>query len=194
MLDLKDRQNSILIVSGSEQFNAVAKRALSGKGFAAIEYKKSAAQAQRELLTRSYDIVLIHAPLSDEMGHEFAVDVSERYGSSVILVVPAEIYDAVSDHVMSYGIYVVSKPVDYLRLGRAIRFFLAVQEKVHRYQKEVVILEEKMEELKLVNRAKLILMEKEKMTEEQAHRYIGKQAMDLGFTRRQIAEDIISRE
>ena len=49
-----------------------------------------------------------------------------------------------------------------------------------------------MEEIRIVNRAKLLLIEQLKMTEKEAHRYIEKHAMDRCVTRRDIAEKIIS--
>ncbi|MBQ5375528.1 MAG: ANTAR domain-containing protein, partial [Lachnospiraceae bacterium] len=48
-----------------------------------------------------------------------------------------------------------------------------------------------MEELKTVSRAKILLMEKKHMTEEEAHRYIGKQAMNNGVSRGNMALEII---
>ena len=51
--------------------------------------------------------------------------------------------------------------------------------------------EEKMEEIRLVNRAKWLLIEQLKMTESDAHRYIEKQAMDRCVSRREIAQNII---
>ena len=46
----------------------------------------------------------------------------------------------------------------------------------------------------MVSRAKLLLVEKKHMTEDEAHRYIGKLAMDGGVSRgiaaRQIVEEI----
>ena len=52
-------------------------------------------------------------------------------------------------------------------------------------------LEEKMEEIRLVNRAKWLLIEQLKMTEPDAHRYIEKTAMDRCVTKRTVAETII---
>ena len=49
-----------------------------------------------------------------------------------------------------------------------------------------------MEEIRLVNRAKWLLIEQLKMTEAEAHRHIEKQAMDRCVTRRAVAEDILS--
>ena len=53
------------------------------------------------------------------------------------------------------------------------------------------IFEEKMEEIRLVNRAKWLLISELKMDEPQAHRYIEKQAMDRCIQRREVAEEII---
>ena len=49
-----------------------------------------------------------------------------------------------------------------------------------------------MEDIRFVNMAKCFLIEKLKMTEQEAHRYIEKQAMDRCVTKRVIAENILS--
>ena len=48
-----------------------------------------------------------------------------------------------------------------------------------------------MEEMRLVSRAKLILVQRFQMTEKDAHRFIEKNAMDRCVSRRVIAERII---
>ena len=50
-----------------------------------------------------------------------------------------------------------------------------------------------MVEIRIVNRAKLLLISEEKMNEDSAHRYIEKQAMDHCRSKKEIAESIISR-
>ena len=52
-------------------------------------------------------------------------------------------------------------------------------------------MEAAIEELKLINRAKWLLITCLNMTEEEAHRYIGKRAMQQMCSRREIAESII---
>ena len=52
---------------------------------------------------------------------------------------------------------------------------------------------EKIEEIKLVNRAKLLLMEKEGLDENGAHRFLEKLAMNSRSTKRKIAEEIIAK-
>ena len=59
-------------------------------------------------------------------------------------------------------------------------------------EKKTATIEEKMEEIRLVNRAKWLLIEELKMTEQEAHRYIEKQAMDRCVTKRVVAVQILS--
>ncbi|MBQ6036394.1 MAG: ANTAR domain-containing protein, partial [Lachnospiraceae bacterium] len=58
-------------------------------------------------------------------------------------------------------------------------------------EQKTLSVEEKMAEIRIVNRAKWILISELKMDEPQAHRYIEKQAMDRCVSRRIIAEEII---
>ena len=52
-------------------------------------------------------------------------------------------------------------------------------------------LQAKMDELRLVDRAKLILIQQFRMTEKDAHRYIEKNAMDRSLKRGDVARRII---
>ena len=58
-------------------------------------------------------------------------------------------------------------------------------------QEKQATVEEKIEEIRLVNRAKWLLIECLSMTETEAHRYIEKQAMDARISKREVAENII---
>ena len=58
-------------------------------------------------------------------------------------------------------------------------------------QRENVKLQQKIEEIRLVDRAKCCLIQYLNMTEAQAHRHIEKQAMDTRRTRREVAEGIL---
>ena len=191
MPDNTDRTNSILIVSGSEQFAALIRKALSGKHFETIEISRSASSARRKFMERQYNFIVINSPLQEEFGHELAMDFAERGISSVLMAVPSEVYDNVLDHVTDYGIMVLAKPLSGSLAEKALRFLAAEQKRFRRLEKRVISAEEKMAELRVVSKAKLLLITSRNMTEEEAHRFIGKQAMDHGVTRRRIAEQIL---
>lgn len=186
---VEDIQHSILIVSASGQFDAIVRRSL--KNAMTVDSRKSAATARRCILERYYDLVIVNAPLPDESGEEYALDVTEKCSASVLMAVPQEVYEEVLDRVTDHGILVIPKPFPKGRMDRAIRFLFAVQSRMRRLEREVQTVQDKMEELRLVSKAKVLLVEKKHMTEEEAHRFIGKQAMNGGVSRGRAAERIL---
>ena len=188
----EDILHSVLIASSSQQFDSAVRQSL--KGFVLVESVKSAAMARRSILERYYDLVIINAPLRDETGEQFAIDTTQSCSASVLLVVPADVYGQVQEHVTDHGILVLSKPVPRGMVDKAIRYLTAVQSRLHRMEKKVLTLEEKMDEIRIVSKAKFYLVEKQHMTEDEAHRYIGRQAMDHGVSRKRIAEKIIEED
>ncbi len=191
MPDRKDISHSILIVSGSEQFDSAVKKALPAGSAAAVDIRRSEALARRGVLDRFYDIVVINAPLPDGMGIDLAMDIAENGRVSVCLVTPQEIYDQVLDHVTDCGILVLSKSFPPERLGHALRFLIASRDRMSVLEAEIESVKDRMEEQRLISKAKLLLIEKKHMTEDEAHRYIGRQAMNSGMSRKKIAEQLL---
>jgi len=184
-----DIYHSILIVSQSEQFNSVVRQSLVG--ISSIECRKSAATARRSILERYYDIIVINGPLQDETGESLALDAAEKSNALVLLAIPREIYEDVQDHVTDHGVLVIPKPLTRSRVDKAIRYLTAVQKKIHVLERKNVKAEEKLEEMRIINKAKFLLVEQRHMTEDQAHRFVGKQAMDHGISRKRAAQSII---
>ncbi|MBR0146607.1 MAG: ANTAR domain-containing protein [Eubacterium sp.] len=187
------RQYSILIVSQSEQLNNFVKKVISDGRFSTIEVRKSAAQAAQELLNRHYDVVLVNAPLPDEFGTGFVLDICTRYTSGILVITPGDVADDVTERVIDYGVVVLAKPLTNRALARNLRHLVAIQNKMQETEKKVLTLEERIKEMRVENRAKCLLIEKEHMTEEDAHRLIGKQAMDRCISKRAVAEEIIEK-
>ncbi|MBP5191744.1 MAG: ANTAR domain-containing protein [Eubacterium sp.] len=190
MKERADSRYSVLIVSSSEQFNITVKKVLPDRRFDVIEIRKSASSARRELLVREYDLVVVNAPLTDGMGNEFVMDVVEKHSSGVILAVPTEVYASVNDHLIEYGVMTLPKPLKLAELERMIRLSIALNDRLRKVHVKLKTLNEKMEELKIVSRAKIVLVERG-MSEAEAHEYIIREAMNKGLTKRQVAEDIV---
>lgn len=155
-----------------------------------IEIRKSASAAKRELLVREYDIVIINAPLQDGMGTDFVMNLAEKQSSGIIFSVPGEVFGSVNDYLIEYGVLTVSKPIKTSELERMVKLLVALNDRVKKVQKKLQNLTEKMDELKLVSRAKIKLVEKG-MSEEEAHEHIIREAMNSGLTKKQVAEEII---
>ena len=184
-----DIYHSILIVSASEQFVQLVKKSLMG--FQMIDIKKSTSSARRCILERYYDLVVVNAPLPDETGEEFVIDVTDSCSASVLLVTRQEVYEDALSRVTDHGVLVLPKPSPRGRIDKAIRFLVAVQNRMRELERKKLAAEEKLEELRIVNKAKLLLIEKNHLSEEEAHRFIGKEAMDHGISRGRAARRIL---
>lgn len=184
-------QHSILTVSGEEKFFPLIRRSLQGECVLSAEYRTGAAAARRCILERYYSIIVINGPLPDETGVELAIDTVRECSASVLLVVPDGIYEDTLDRVTDYGILVLAKPFPLPRISHAVRFLTAQQTRLKEAERKVLAAEEKVQEIRLVDKAKFLLIERNHMTEDEAHRYIGKQAMDHGVSRKRIAQRIL---
>lgn len=187
----EDILHSVLIVSVSEQFAALVKRSLSPKNTMGIVFRKSAGLARRSILERYYDIIIIDSPLSDEQGVELALDIRDKCEVSVLLVVSKDMYEDVLNRVTDSGILVLAKPFPRGRIDKAIRFLIAIQNRIRRLEIKVENAQEKIREIRTIDKAKILLVQIEHMTEDDAHRYIGKYAMDRGISRGSAAMRIL---
>ena len=183
---------SVLVVSNQHRFNEAMTPMLPPSEYYPVSFSSNIAAARRELLSRNYDCVIINAPLPDEFGTELALDVCEGSGTGVLLLVKAEHYADIHSRVSQYGVLVISKPTNSQAVSQSLTLLCGTRERLRRMEQKTASIEEKMEEIRIVNRAKCLLIEQLKMTEKEAHRYIEKQAMDRCVTRRTIAENIIS--
>ncbi len=182
---------SVLIVSAVDRFTEQLEKMLPENEYYPIDNVKSVGAARRTLINKSYDIVLINCPLPDESGEKLAIDITENPHSSVLMFVRGEVYEEILAKVIDYGILTLAKPVSATMVNQSMKLIYATQERFRGYEKRTASLEEKMEEIRIVNKAKWALIENLKMSEEDAHRYIEKQAMDERTTKRIIAENII---
>lgn len=150
----------------------------------------SAGEAKRMLLETDVDLVILNAPLRDEFGIQLALNLAQD-NLCVLMLVPAESFDAVCYKVEDEGILTLSKPVSRSGLLGAIKLLTAMRGKLRKLDRQNQALQEKMQDIRTVNRAKWLLIEIKRMTENEAHYYIEKQAMDMRLSRREVAENII---
>ncbi|HCA34225.1 MAG TPA: antitermination regulator [Lachnospiraceae bacterium] len=197
-MDLKlKRSYSVLLVSSSEKMNQTFAGLLPKSRYDEIVQAGDSMAARRYLVERSFDIVVINAPLadaSDESGFELALDIVNKTASGALLFVKAENYPAAYSKVAPYGVLVISKPTTSSAILTAMTLLCGTRERLRRMEKRAESLEERMSQIRVVNQAKLVLIERDHMTEAQAHRYLEKQAMDHGVSKRTIAENVLSAD
>ncbi len=186
-----DFMNGALIVSGSDKGIELITQLLNSDAKTQIVSVKSSTEARRLINAADYDLVVINTPLSDEFGDDFAVTITEISASGVILIVKNEMADDISAKVENFGVLTVSKPIIRQVFIQAQKLALASKNRILGLKSENISLHQKIEEIRLVTRAKCVLIQYLGMTENQAHRYIEKQAMDMRTTRQEIAQNIL---
>lgn len=191
-MSLKERVYSVLVISAKENFNASLQSLLPESKYAPVQMISSVSLAKRVLLERSFDFVFINTPLPDDFGTRFAIEISGNKGTVILLLVRNEVYEEVCDKVTEYGILTLPKPASKQMVAHTLNFMAGIRERLRKLENKSLSMEEKMKEIRLVNRAKWVLIDELKMSEADAHRYIEKQAMDRCVSRREIAEEIIS--
>ena len=183
--------DSVLIVSGTAKGAAFLSKLLAAPRFVPVLSASNAGEARRILSQTPCDLVLINTPLPDEFGTELAVETVRDGYAGVLLLVKGELFEQVSYKVEDDGVLTVVKPNAMQTFYQAIKLLVATRARLRMLEQKNQSLQAKMAEIRVVNRAKLLLLEQLKMDENQAHRYIEKQAMDTRRTSREVAESII---
>jgi len=180
-----------LIVSSSEKSVAFFTEMLNAASCGAVTVLKTGAEARRVLSEREFDIVIVYVPLPDESGESLSRHAASKEASQVILVVKSEYFDEMCAVTEDAGVLVVARPIDRTIFRSSLRLAKSAQGRLKKLRSENNDLRQKIEDIKIIDRAKYILISYLKMSEQEAHRFIEKQAMDMRATRRSVAEGVL---
>lgn len=182
-----------LIVSASKNITDTVGRLLRNSGFTEISAVASGNEARRAVDAKDFSLVVINTPLPDEFGHELSVMVTEVSAAGVMLLCRSDIADDISEKVSDLGVFVLRKPVSAVMFTQSLGLVRAARARMLGLRRENTMLRGKIDELRLLSRAKCALIRNLGLTEPEAHRYIEKQAMDRRRTKRETAENILAR-
>lgn len=183
---------SILIAAGAENARKTLSDLIRPTGPQIIQTAPNGNEARQMLAEHAYDLVIINAPLPDESGVELANHVCSGL-SGAILLVKSNLYSSAVERTEEYGVMVLEKPLNRGAFFRCLRLARVQLNRLSGLQQENRQLKEKIEEIRLVDRAKCLLIEFERCSETDAHRYIEKRAMDQRAPKVSVAREIIRR-
>lgn len=179
--------HSVLVVTKDSKISSLIGSMLIAPMFE-TQIVSSFSEARRKCAEFAFNIIIVD--FADGEGTDFATDISSS-SSTILLLCPNHHFEQVSYKVESYGIITVPTPFDQFYFYNMIKVAIAVQYKVMVLSSQTTKLKEKMEEIRTVNRAKMLLMQNLNMTEQEAHRYIEKESMDRGLKKTALSEQII---
>ncbi len=169
----------VIVVSSSKTAGEALLDFLRGSFKCTPKIVESAYQAktalESDILT---ELVMINSPLMDESGIEFAEYVTGNTAANCILLVKAEAAEKLGERAEKAGVIIVGKPFSKTMLYQIVRTVdIAVARSAELYLRNAH-LEEKINEIQTIDKAKFMLMEYKSMTESEAHAYIEQYAMN----------------
>lgn len=180
-----------LIVSKTESGIKAISSLLSGEGFSDVACTVSADDAKLRLSSFGFDLVVINTPLDSEPGLEFALYCAKKTKAAVLLIVKQEKAMEAFGIVSSFGVLVIGKPLNKQLFHHYVSFAQGFRERFFSQNDEAEKLKTELEEMKVIGRAKLLLIQCLSMTEQQAHSYIEHQAMNMRKSKLDIAKQVI---
>ena len=127
----------------------------------------------------------------DGRGTEFALKCAALSDATVVFVLVRALPKALADKLARGGVCVLASMEDEAACETFFGQLVAVRAVYGALLRENAGLRRKVLEAQAVGRAKCLLVERRKMTEQSAHRFIEKTAMDNRLTRYAVAKDII---
>lgn len=137
-----------------------------------------------------YTLVVFSLPFEKSFGLETVLSTGKS-GCAVVVFVPSKVYDEVCNKLRHTLAVVVPKSSAGTIGVSAIKYALEQKKRADELRSENEMLRNMLNEVKLVNRAKCVLIEYLRISEKEAHRQIQKRAMDRRITLTEVAEDIL---
>lgn len=179
----------VLIVSRAETAEKLDE--LFDKNKYTVSLESGGEAAKRRLATADYGIVLICPPIDGKDGAELAKNISASTSSAVLLLCGKDKQAALDEKLSRYGVFVLAGNASRQVFIETLRLLGTVSARLSLQYKDKLALQGRLEELKLLDRAKCVLIQYLNMTEKEAHRFIEKQAMDRRVSKREIIENIL---
>ena len=180
----------ILIVSSSRKSKQILIDMVKESGNYQVLDVDSALQCREIIKKFNFDLIIISLPLKDDGGENLSDFLNKNTDSAIILIVKNDITKKLR-RVEESGIYVLEKPLNKLMFIKIIQSHIIHRRRYNFLMEENKKLKNKIRDIKLIDRAKLTLIQYLDMSEEESHRYIEKQAMDRRITKVEVAKNIL---
>lgn len=150
------------------------------------------ASAIREQDLEMFSVIFFSLPLADESGIKLIDELAADSSPPVCVIVRQDIPETAVDRLMKDNAYILKRPVARSNILLAAELISSFYGKSAGMRARISELERKNDEMKLMSRAKLLLIEKNGMSENDAHRHILHWAMNRQMSIEEVCKEIIS--
>lgn len=160
----------VIVAFESEANSAKIREIIESGGAAACLICRSAAEVKRVVQKQRLHIIICGFKLPDESCQELYADLPDS--CSMLMIAPQSRLELCEED----DIFKLSSPIHRADLLASVRMLIQMNQKIVRQQRP----QRTEGERALVEQAKVLLMDRYDMTEEQAHRFLQKKSMDNG--------------
>ena len=170
---------NVLIVSGNQNASQVLS-AFFKESFQCVPKNAESAYQAKSIFDNnpSIELAVINVPLIDESGIELADYIISDTASFCILMTKRENAEKIADRAEKNGIIVVGKPFNKSNLYQLVKTLDISVKRSYKFYSDILRLEQKIDEIQTIDKAKFMLMEHRNMTEAEAHAYLEQYAMN----------------
>lgn len=182
----------ILVASNDSKCREMVIELLKKKGYKVYQASDSGGVLR---ISRSIfpDLIIMDINLSGINAYKTAKIIEEDKVSNVIFVthnLDSAFYEKLKTmNVFAY----IMKPINSEQLYQTVEFSIYNIEKVKSLQEKIVDLETALENRKKIDRAKGIVIQRLKLSEDDAYKYLRKKSMDMCISMDKLAEKIIKK-
>ena len=177
----------------SEKLNSVLVQWFEEREHMNFSMDTAAALVEGRTLVREndYDVILLYTPIEGLLGDEPAFQLAGLSPATVVVITPEKVADRMRERLKGKGILLTTTPLRKHEFFSTLTAAAICSERTRTLIEENERLREKLSEQKTIEQAKLLLVECLKLSEDQAHKYIEREAMELRQSRVEVARRII---
>ena len=184
-------QSKIIIASSKEVLAMLADQ-LSVTAFHIADTSLSGNETLRKAAFLLPDLIITDYSLTDMTGIELAQAVEDLKICPVVILATPEQSEYIEELKKdSLDIFCLTKPLDSTVLNHMLSLVIRLTKRMHGFERKIDELEHKLEDRKLIDKAKGLLMEKFNLTEDQAYKQMRQKAMNMSKPVSQIAKSIV---
>lgn len=181
----------ILMVAGSEKETGYLERMAQKYTKLQAKVLGDYGQAKKELASGKYALCIVCLQAGTRAGQELIEYTADKLNCGIIVAVSDKLDKELIQYAKRHGAMVVKIPTSEGHFHQVVCDAYTSRQKIARILEENRKLAQELKDIRLVSRAKCLLIQEQRMSEEDAHHYIERQAMDQRIPKREVATKIL---
>ncbi len=182
----------VLLADPDPEFRKKLKDLLQKQGYLVVAETEDGRSTLQAAFQNQPDIIIMEGKIPGSRGLEVARIIEEHRLAPVVLVTSHSHRELIEEAKFSAVLGYLTKPIDDANLMPALEMALATFKRLTKMEQENRKLKKMLEEKKLVDQAKRLLIEKKGMSEQAAYRHMQKLSMDHSSSLTKVAQRIIT--